>query len=140
MRTRWIDESLISIKGDKAVFKRDTLNISAIKPLKVEKPKFDSKLEMAYDQYLAALKFAGEITDFHYHGVVFMIPGGQKYTPDFLVHTKQGKPEIHECKGSPKMKNARDGITRLKVAAGTFKCFEFKLVYRKKGQWEIVSI
>ena len=139
MRTRWIDDSIISIKGDRATVNRDTLNISAI-PKLGEKPKFDSKLEMAYDQYLAALKFAGEITDFHYHGVVFMIPGGQKYTPDFLVHTKQGKPEIHECKGSLKMKNARDGITRLKVAAGTFKCFDFKLVYRKKGQWEIVSI
>lgn len=139
MRSRWIDESLISIKGDRARIVSTGSNEIKV-TVKRERAKFDSKLELAYDQYLAALKFAGEITDFHYHGVVFMIPGGQKYTPDFLVHTKQGNPEIHECKGSLKMKNARDGITRLKVAAGTFKCFDFKLVYRRKGQWEIVSI
>lgn len=145
IRTRWIDEDRLSIQGDKAKVRREgseacSERCVAQQVRDASRPKWDSKLEAAYSQYLEALKFAGEIHDFYYHSLVLILPGGQKYTPDFAVYTKQGKPEIHECKGSPKMKNARDGITRLRVAAGTFKCFEFKLVYRRMGQWEITAV
>lgn len=141
-RHRWIDEDRLTIQGDKGKVRIETIQQVDLcgDPKATAKPSvpvFDSKLEAAYNQHLTALKFAGEIYDFYYHTVVLILPGGQKYTPDFMIWTKDLKPEIHEVKGSPKMKNARDGITRLKVAAGTFKCFTFKLIYRRKGQWEI---
>lgn len=140
MRSRWIDESLISIRGDRATVNRETVNSSAIPKVKVEKPKWDSKLELAYSQYLDALKHGGDIIEYYYHPFTLVLPGNVRYTPDFLLWTELNMYQIHECKGSPKMKNARDGITRVKVAAGTFKCFDFKLVYRKKGQWEIKDL
>ena len=139
MKSRWMDESMLTIKGDKAVFKRDTLNISAIQPLKVEKPKFDSKLEMAYDQYLAALKFAGEIREYWYHPITFHLPGGIRHKPDFVIWPAgSDRLKIHECKGWSK--NLRDGMTRLHIAGGIFVCYEWSLVKHVKGQWSITTI
>lgn len=139
MRTRWIDPALLNITGDKATVRRDTLNISAIKPLKVEKPKFDSKLEMAYDQYLAALKFAKEIREYWYHPITFHLPGGIRHKPDFVIWpVGSDRLKIHECKGWSK--NLRDGMTRLHIAGGIFVCYEWSLVKQVKGQWSITTI
>ena len=140
MRTRWIDESLISIQGERATVKRDMVKSEVVVRPKAGKPQWDSKLELAYSQFLDALKHSGDTIEYYYHPFTLVLPGNVRYTPDFMLWTALNRYEIHECKGSPKMKNARDGITRLKVAAGTFKCYDFKLVYRKKGQWEITTI
>lgn len=137
MRTRWIDESLISIRGDKArVVSTGTNEIKAT--IKKENPRFDSKLEMAYDQYLAALKFAKEIREYWYHPLTLKLPGGVRYTPDFMVWPNEGKVQIHECKGWSK--NLRDGMTRLKLASGLFSCWDWRLVKKNRGKWEVSTI
>ena len=138
MRTRWIDESLISIRGDKArVVSTGTNEIKAT--IKKENPRFDSKLEMAYDQYLAALKFAKEIREYWYHPITFHLPGGIRHKPDFVIWPMDSdRLKIHECKGWSK--NLRDGMTRLHIAGGIFVCYEWSLVKQVKGQWEITAI
>lgn len=149
MKVRWLDESMLTISGDTATVRREASSPegSISSPLgstqqsrDASRPAFDSKLEAAYDQYLSALKHAGEIQAFWYHPLTLKLPGGIRYTPDFMVWPNDGKVQIHECKGSLKMKNARDGITRLKIAAGVFRCFDFRLVMRSRGKWEVSTI
>lgn len=107
--------------------------------IKKEKPRFDSKLEMAYDQYLAALKFAKEIREYWYHPITFHLPGGIRHKPDFVIWPKDSdRLMIHECKGWSK--NLRDGMTRLHIAGGIFVCYEWFLVKQVKGQWSITTI
>lgn len=136
-RTRWIDESLISIKGDRArIVSTGSTEMNVT--IKKEKPKFDSKLEQAYDQYLAALKHGGEILQYWYHPLTIKLPGGLRYTPDFMVWPAEGRVQLHECKGWSK--NLRDGMTRLHIAGGIFICYEWSLVKQVKGQWEVRPI
>lgn len=147
MKVRWLDESMLTISGDTATVRREGSEPirkarvgGAQKVRDAFRPVHDSKLEASYELYLSALKHAGEIQAFWYHPLTLKLPGGVRYTPDFMVWPNEGKVQIHECKGSLKMKNARDGITRLKISAGSFVCFDFKLVYQKKGQWEIGDV
>lgn len=134
-RTRWIDESLISIKGDRATVNRDTLNISAIPKLKAMKPKMN-KLETRYFQYLSALKFAGEIRDFRFEPFRLKLAEKCTYCPDFFVVTKDGAFEVHETKGFMR----DDAAVKLKVAAENFPWWQFKVIRWVKGQWEVRPI
>ncbi len=149
MKARWIDESVLNIAGDRATVRTATWNGPKMKPGepidilqsrgKNTHPNYDSKLEQAYDQYLAALKFAGEIRAYWYHSITFHLPGGMKHKPDFVIlPIDSWKLNIHECKGWSK--NLRDGMTRLHIASGIFTCFDWSLVKRKKGQWEVTAI
>lgn len=102
------------------------------------RPVHDSKLEASYELYLSALKYAGEIQAFWYHPLTLKLPGGVRYTPDFMVWPNEGKVQIHECKGWSK--NLRDGITRLKLASGLFSCWDWRLVKKNRGKWEVSAI
>lgn len=109
-------------------------------------PTFDSKEEADYARHLALRKHAADIIDYVYHPFTFLLPGGVRFTPDFLVIDEpvgNGPPcyqfEIHEYKGSLKMRNARDGVTRFKIAKGLFPWMHFKLISRVKGQWTQVG-
>lgn len=100
--------------------------------------KFDSKTEAAYDAVLKARKQAGEIADYWHHPLTLILPGGVRYTPDFLVASEAypNAPDalqFLEVKGWSK--NRRDGITRLKVASGCVPWATFKLIERVKGEW-----
>lgn len=103
-------------------------------------PTYDSKLEARYAQYLDVLKFCGDIRRYVYHPFTIWIATKRKYTPDFLIEMKDGSVAIVEVKGSMKMKNARDSITRLHVAASKLPMFTWKLVQRVRGDWKVVSI
>ncbi len=146
MKTRWIDEDRLQIVGDTATVRREG---SATPDRQVHgsqqvrdasSPVFDSKLEAAYDQYLAALKHAGVILEFWYHPLTLKLPGGPRYTPDFMVWPAEpgARVQIHECKGFSK--NMRDGMTRLKVASGLYRCFDWRLVRRIKSQWDVTTL
>jgi len=138
VRARWIDESLMSITGDRASMVTNGW-VDKRSETKKDKPKFDSKLEMAYDQYLAALKLAGEIREYWYHAITFHLPGGIRHKPDFAIWPKDSdRLHIHECKGWSK--NIRDGMTRLHIAGGIFICYEWRLVKQVKGKWEVRTI
>lgn len=145
MKTRWIDEDRLQIVGDTATVRRegsalDTPVRASQQSRDASRPVFDSKLEAAYDQYLAALKHAGVILEFWYHPLTLKLPGGPRYTPDFMVWPAEpgARVQIHECKGFSK--NMRDGMTRLKVASGLYRCFYWRLVRRIKSQWDVTTL
>lgn len=158
-RSRWIDESLLTLSGDHARVRRDELAERKEKepwgasrsgrlpdtksPTQTDSP-YRSKLEFAYSQYLDALVHAGEIVRWQYEPMTLHLGGGVKYKPDFVCWMPPVKGsgsmagrwiQIREVKGSW-IKNRRDGITRLKLAAVLFPYFGFLLVSRSAGQWE----
>lgn len=101
---------------------------------------YKSKWESSYANYLDALKLAGEIVAWWYEPVRFRLPGTRNfYKADFLVLrcNAVGKNiEIHEVKGWSK--NRREGITKLKTAAGLNTWATFYLVQwdRKRRAWD----
>lgn len=163
MRSRWIDPSLLNIKGDRATVRSSVVGgqrngreeispgrtTSSKQTAGSEKqnrldqvgsnptfaPKFDSKTERAYFSYLSALKFGGEIVDFWFHPMTLALPGDVSHKPDFLVMVKHGERlQIHEVKGWSK--NLRDGMTRFKIASAVYYCWDWMLVKQIKGRWE----
>ncbi len=103
-------------------------------------PRYDSKLEARYALYLDVLVHCKEIRQYKYHPFTVKLAPKRKYSPDFLIDSQDGQITIVEIKGSPKMKNARDGITRLHIAAANLPMFRWKLVERVKGQWKETEI
>lgn len=103
-------------------------------------PTYDSKLEARYAQYLDVLVFCKEIKGYKYHPFTVKLAPKRTYTPDFAIQSNDGQVTIVELKGSIRMKNARDSITRLHVAAANLPMFQWKLVERVKGQWKETTI
>ena len=91
-----------------------------------------NKLEQDYALYLEGERAAGNIVGWVFEGMTFKLAYRTTYTPDFLVVTKDGF-EIHETKGFLR----DDANVKFKVAAEKFPWFRFKMVFRKKGEWEI---
>lgn len=88
--------------------------------------------ESAYEKVLAERKRAGEIVWYAFEAITFVLPGGVRYTPDFVVQLASGEIEIHEVKGHW-MDDARQ---KIKIAQGLFP-FRFLAVIgkRKKKVW-----
>lgn len=98
-------------------------------------PTFDSQLEADRAQFLFGLQLAGAVWQYVHHPFSVEIAPGCRYTPDFLVQWQDGLITIEEIKGSLKQKNARDSITRLKVAAAKLPMFRWLLITRVERQW-----
>lgn len=105
---------------------------------------YKSKWEAAYAQHLELMVKAGEIQGWWYEPLRLRLPGTRNfYKPDFVVQRHRdfevngcrARLEIHEIKGWSL--NRREGITKLKTAAGLNTWATFKLVMwdRDKGQW-----
>ena len=77
---------------------------------------------------------AGIIKQWWYEPFSIWLPGKVRYKPDFLVQYPLGMErslQIVEVKGWSR--NKRDGMTRLRIAAALFPCFEWTLAYKVKG-------
>lgn len=106
---------------------------------------FDSKLEGVRANYLYKLQLAGDVKQYVYHPFKITIariyvkgkPKTMYYEPDFLTWWRDGRIVIEEIKGSLDQKNARDSITRFHVASGLLPMFQWQLVTRRRGQWEV---
>lgn len=101
---------------------------------------FDSAWEAEYARHLDLQKIAGTIKAYWYHPSTFHLPGKVKYTPDFLVQYPDGlerRLQYVELKGWSK--NRRDGVTRYKIAAGLFECFEWIMVERAGKGWQQIG-
>jgi hypothetical protein len=65
-----------------------------------------SATELAYGAHLAALLAAGRVLGYAHEAVTFELGGDgphrQRYTPDYLVWTGGGRPELHEVKAARK--------------------------------------
>lgn len=93
--------------------------------------------EAAYAEYLERAKRFNTVLFYQFEPMTLRLPGGVKYTPDFLIQfgdSPNGPQclECHEVKG----RHRDGGIVRLKVAAGAFPCFNFKLVEKRGDGWD----
>lgn len=100
---------------------------------------FDSKLEEQRDRHFSMLMLAGDVKRYRYHPFTMQIGPGKRYSPDFLVEYADGRIVLEEVKGNLKMKNARDSVTRLHVAAGLLPMFVWRLVIGKAMEERIVA-
>jgi hypothetical protein len=89
------------------------------------RPKYRSTWEEAYAMRLTILKAAGEIDDWEYETITLNLPGGVKYTPDFVVWWSCYEPvQFHEVKG-----RMRDSARiKLRTAIDVFDRFNFFIV------------
>ena len=97
-------------------------------------PTYRSKWEQSYANTLEMAKMAGIIKQWWYEPFSIWLPGKVRYKPDFLVQYPLGMErslQIVEVKGWSR--NKRDGMTRLRIAAALFPCFEWTLAYKVKG-------
>lgn len=93
-----------------------------------------NKTEAAYAQHLDLLQRAGEIRAWRFEAITLKLADGTRYTPDFLVERWHGSaPELHEVKGFWR----DDALVKFKVAAELFPMFRFRVVRRKRHEWEV---
>jgi hypothetical protein len=96
---------------------------------------YDSTLEAARHRYWGYLLLAGEITAVIYHPFTIHLTEQLDYTPDFAVQFPDGRTQVEEVKGHLEMKNVRDSITRLKMAADRFPTWTWILTIGPKTRW-----
>jgi hypothetical protein len=100
---------------------------------------YRSQLEEDYAQRLDLLKKAGVIKDWKYEPFILILPGEKnRYKPDFLLEFPDRHVEIHETKGFSR--NIREGMTKVKTAAGLNRWARFALVQREDGKWSVRTI
>jgi hypothetical protein len=88
--------------------------------------------EAAYEKVLAARTLAGEIVWYEFEAITFVLEGGVRYTPDFIVQLANGEIEVHEVKGFW----TEDARVKVRIAQGRFP-FRFLAIMgkKKKGQY-----
>jgi hypothetical protein len=93
-----------------------------------------NKSEAAYAQHLEQLKSAGEILWYKFEAVTLKLAKDTRYTPDFVVMSKNCGLELHEVKGFWQ----DDAKAKIKVAASLFP-FRFIAVFirtkKEGGGW-----
>jgi hypothetical protein len=98
-----------------------------------------NKTEASYARHLEALAARGDISWFRFEGLTFKLAKDTRYTPDFVVMTRDGLMECHEVKGFFE----EDAKVKIKVAAEMFP-FTFWLVRAKPqkdgGGFEITEV
>lgn len=100
---------------------------------------YKSKWEERYAKQLAADKVQGVIVAWWYQPFSMWLPGGVRYKPDFMVqYPHSERLQMVEIKGWSK--NLRDGITRLKVAASIFPCFDWSIGRWKGGKFDFDTV
>ena len=95
-----------------------------------------NKTERAYQDRLAALMQAGEVSWFKFEGVKLRLADNTFYTPDFAVMLANGQMEMHEVKGFW----LDDARAKIKIAAELYP-FRFLAVQQKPkkegGGWSV---
>ena len=86
--------------------------------------------ESKYALLLDSQKQTGQIFDFYFEAVTLKIATDCRYTPDFMVITKDLEVEFHEVKGYW----MDDAKVKIKVASAKFP-FRFVAVQLKKKEW-----
>lgn len=68
-----------------------------------------------------------------YEAVTLRLPGGSRYTPDWVVIGDGGAVELHEVKGSYRFGSHGRAVTAFREAVVAFPCFGFVWAVRGKG-------
>ena len=72
-----------------------------------------------------------------YEGVTFRLPGGSRYTPDWVDWTPEGVMRVHEVKGSYRFPSEGRAWTAFREAMAAFPRVAFVWAKRTKdGRWE----
>lgn len=105
-----------------------------------------TKVEEAWLQnYVEILAEFGQIRVIpgihYYEPIMLRLPGGTKYTPDFMHIGVNQEIYLVETKASRFQKNYYYSLTRLKFAKTFFPMFHFLVATKKGGgQWELREI
>ena len=84
-------------------------------------------------------KTEAEYNRLHLHGkglyeaVTLRLPGGSRYTPDWVVMGDGGAVELHEVKGSYRFGSHSRAATAFREAVTAFPCFAFVWAVRGNG-------
>jgi len=112
-----------------------------MQPIAIESPM--NKTESAFAQYCELLKRAGEIFDYRFEPMKFMLAGNIEgkhnavtYLPDFLI-VYSDHFELAETKAKNKdwtsMKD--DARCKINIAAELFPWFRWTIYYLERGRW-----
>lgn len=99
-----------------------------------------NRTESSYAQYLEGEKQSGRVADYWFESLKLKVADGTCwYTPDFMVLLPDGRLELHEVKGSPRV-FFDDAKCKVKVVATSFP-FVMKVVYprakKNGGGWDV---
>lgn len=68
-----------------------------------------------------------------YEAVTLRLPGGSRYTPDWVTFGADGVAELHEVKGPYRFGSQGRALTAFRECAAAFPCFRFVWATRGKG-------
>ena len=129
--------SVASIKSVPAAINNGSESMRNLQALGRMKSGKMNKTEIAYSQYLEALKACGEIVWWKFEAIKLRLADNTFYTPDFFLMLANGQLECREVKGGYWMDDAR---VKIKTAAELFP-FRFIAVQKKSnkqgGGWKI---
>ena len=86
-----------------------------------------NKLEARYALSLSAQQGHGSIRWWAYEAITLKLAPDTRYTPDFVVITREGEIQFHETKG----RWLDDALVKIKVAANLFPWAEFRAIDSK---------
>ena len=96
-----------------------------------------NKTEARYADYLEAQKLAGEIVDWQFEAMTFVLAKLCRLTPDFVVLHNDGSLELVDTKG---WQSTDDALVKTKCAAEKFYWFRWSHVKERSkrdgGGWE----
>jgi len=73
-----------------------------------------------------------------YEAITLRLPGGSRYTPDWVLIGDEGAVELHEVKGSYRFGSHGRALTAFREAVAAFPCFSFFWATRSTaGDWSI---
>lgn len=107
-----------------------------------------TRLEQEYDSRLRALLRLGQIAWVGYESITLRLPGGSRYTPDFIVVTSAGQLECHEVKpgtrrdGKERPWLREDAALKLKAAAAEYWWIVFRIAWRcrRDADWSMTDV
>lgn len=129
-------EERISSKRAASPFQKSMKPLAGMQALGRLEGRRMNKTELAYSQYLDALKTCGEILWYEFEAVKLRLADNTFFTVDFMVMRSNGALEAHETKGFM----MDDANVKLKCANEKFP-WPFFLVKRAKGgAWDVRKI
>ena len=73
-----------------------------------------------------------------YEAVTLRLPGGSRYTPDYMTVDQDGRVTLHEVKGSYRLHSQGRAMTAFRECAAFFKMFGFVWAARQKdGTYQV---
>ena len=92
----------------------------------VDNISFDSKAEAKRYEVLKLLRITGEVTWFH-RQPSFLLTGGIRYRPDFIIQNQSGQLWVEDVKGHP----TKDFIIKSKLFRAEYPGLELRIITKE---------